>query len=390
MTLFINHWLIYSSTTAENASMNPTLSPATQAQFHDALDATLPFGPSYSGSTGLKLASHLPMVLGALYRLGAPEPALERHLAAWRPRLTPQAPAATLPDAPPAYGAPYADWLAHLANFAQADAGDDCPDRLLRTHLPALLAAPESGAFHGAIRLAYACDAGHRGEFIHALAAWCASFRSIGPMPATATPPAAGDANRPADPRASTAALRAALEAARADPSMAMAPRQNTTIFSDMMVAIDRPSFALHFERARPSLDALAEGALAVYLATRDFTALHLVTGTHAARSLLARVPLAPAAREEALARLWRAWLAAWVSIGAPAPDWAAVHAGSASEDDWEAARPALFETLNDHTIKLADSAREEWRHRGWPGYARCLPAARPVAQAAQAAPAAP
>ena len=155
---------------------------------------------------------------------------------------------------------------------------------------------------------------------------------------------------------------------------MAMAPRQNTTIFADMQVAADRPAFATHLARARPSLDDLAEAALAVYLATRDFTALHLVTGMHAARVLLARVRWDEAARAAALARLWRAWLAAWVSIGSPAPDWAAVHAGSASEGDWEAALAALFETPNDHTVKLADAAREEWRHRGWPGYARCLP----------------
>jgi hypothetical protein len=293
------------------------------------------------------------------------------------PRLQPLPPAeGPAPASPPALGAPYADWLRHL----EAHAADVAPDALLRAHLPALLAAPESGAFHGAIRLAHACDSGHRGEFVRALAAWCASFRSLGPMPGDEGVPS-GTGPRPASAAvpggveaSSPAALRAVLDAARADPAMAMTLRHGTTIFSDMHVAIDRPAFAAHLAGAQPSLDALAEGSLAVYLATRDFTALHLVTGVHAVRTLLARVTLDDAARATALARLWRAWLAAWVSIGAPAPDWAGVHAGSATAGDWAAARPHLFDTLNDHTIKLADAARQEWRHRGWPGYARCLP----------------
>jgi hypothetical protein len=51
------------------------------------------------------------------------------------------------------------------------------------------------------------------------------------------------------------------------------------------------------------------------------------------------------------------------------------VHEGDATVSDWNAALPALFASTNDHAIKLADSAREEWRHRLWPGYALCLPA---------------
>jgi hypothetical protein len=353
--------------------MSPAQPPATDADLERALDATLPFGPSYAGSTGLKLASHLPMALTALHRLGAPAAALARHIDRWRPRLVAEAAAAgPAPAGPPAYGAPYAEWLRHL----ESRAVDADPDALLRAHLPALLAAPESAAFHGAIRLAYACDSGHRGELLHALAAAGASLRSLGPMPAI-----------PADAPATVEALREVLDAVRADPAMAMAPRHGTTIFSDMRVAIELPAFAAHLARARPGLDALAEAALATWLATRDFTALHLVTGLHAVRTLVARVPLDDAAHDAALRYLWRAWLAAWISIGSPAPDWAAVHSGSAAEADWAAALPTIAASPDDHVIKLADSAREEWRHRGWPGYARCLPAVRAGAAVPAASP---
>jgi hypothetical protein len=347
------------------------IAPVSRQAFHRALDASLPYGPSYLGSTGLKLASHVPMVLGALHRLGAPAEALERHLAQWRPRLAEERAADAVegdPAVPPQLRQPYVEWLRHLEHAA---AGID-EEALLLAHLPALLAAPESAAFHGAIRLAYACDSGHRGEFTHALAAWCASFRSLGEMPDDSGAAAAPYPNLPA-----------ALAAVRADPAMAMAPRQGTTIISDMQVAIDRPAFARHCVRARPTLDELAEASLAVYLATHDFTALHLVTGTHAVRVLLERSRLDGALRNDALQRLWRAWLAAYVSIGSPAPAWSAVHEGEAAESDWNAALPALFASANDHAIKIADSAREEWRHRGWPGYARCLPAtAGPAARA--------
>jgi hypothetical protein len=369
---FINSELINCRRRQHNAPM-----PATREAFHRALDATLPFGPSYLGSTGLKLSSHVPMVLGALHRLGAPAEAFERHIALWLPRLVEERAAdagAGDPSVAPQLHQPYVEWLRH---FEREAAGIET-DALLITHLPALLAAPESAAFHGAIRLAYACDSGHRGEFIHALAAWCASFRSLGELPEEAP----ADAAAPAAPRAN---LHAALAAVRTDPAMAMKPRHGTTIFSDMQAAIDRPAFARHLARARPTLDDLAEASLAVYLATRDFTALHLVTGTHAVRVLLEHSKLDGALRDDALLRLWRAWLAAYVSIGSPAPAWSAVHEGNAEESDWNAALPALHASTNDHAIKLADSAREEWRHRLWPGYARCLPAPAPARAAPHA-----
>jgi hypothetical protein len=73
------------------------------------------------------------------------------------------------------------------------------------------------------------------------------------------------------------------------------------------------------------------------------------------------------------LRNFWRALLAAYIAVGRPEPAWDLVHAGHADEADWQRALPGLFESLNDHRIKLADAAREEWRHRGWPGYALCL-----------------
>ncbi|TXD67003.1 DUF4243 domain-containing protein [Mitsuaria sp. TWR114] len=133
--------------------------------------------------------------------------------------------------------------------------------------------------------------------------------------------------------------------------------------------------FAAYVERPRLTLDDLAEASLAVYLARHQFAALHLVTGTHALRVLLAAAASRGLVVDEGqvLRSVWRAWLGTYLSDQRPAPAWALVHAGSASEDDWTRELPALQGSMNDHRIKVADAAREEWRHRGWPGYALCL-----------------
>jgi Questin oxidase-like len=121
------------------------------------------------------------------------------------------------------------------------------------------------------------------------------------------------------------------------------------------------------------TLDAFAEASLGAYLATRDFTALHLVTATQAWRSLSEATALA----DDRLLRrrLWRAWFTTWLTIGRPEPDWDAVHRGPAGEAAWATQAEALFASRDEHRIKLAWSALIEWRHRGWPGYARVLEA---------------
>lgn len=304
---------------------------ADHAPLQAALDRASRYGPSYEVQ-GRKLSSHLPMVLVALARLAAPAEALQRQLAHWAARL----PAAEPPSLGPSVHA-------------------------LPELLPGLLLAPETAAFHGAIRLAYALEAGHAGELAAALDAWSQARFMLG-QPLAAAP--------------GTESLRVTLEAVRADPNMVLAlPAGRSTIVADMKAAVALPRFDHYLPRPRLSLDSLAEASLAAYLSTRHFTALHLVTGLHALRVLLDRPEARTVDEGRVLRHAWRAWLAAYVSIGRPALAWAAVHAGTAREADWELQLTALHQSLNDHRIKLADAAREEWRLRGWPGYALCLQA---------------
>jgi len=337
-------------------------SAATLAEFHAELSETLAFGPSYPVPSGLMLSNHLPMALHALHRLGAPRAVLERHRKAWTPRLLRVEPGSPVAGAAQASANPYLQALAAL----QDEAAGREPSTWLGPRLARLLDVPEASAFHGAIRLAHALEGGHGGEILRAVAAWQAArdgrvARQPGgvPIPGWESP--------------ARIDIAQALSVARADEAVAFAPRRGTTIVSDMDAAQALPAFDHHAAAFAPTLDQLAEASLAVYLATRDFTALHLVTGTRALRVLLEAVPLDEAVRRRSLARTARAWLAAWVSIGRPEPDFAAVHAGPAGEDAWDAALPRVFASGDDHVIKLADASREEWRRRGWAGYRSCL-----------------
>jgi len=327
---------------------------ATPRELQLALDASLAYAATYPAGR-LRLSNHLPMVLTALHRLQAPAAALQAHVQRHAPRLDKLAPDSD---------------EARAAQHFAAELERDSLSAVLARHLPHLLEAAETAAFHGVIRLAYALDADHPAEIAHALAAWQTQRTALGPALSAQTK---GQATRLAD-------VLATLDDR---PDLAFTAQQDTTIAQDMQRCAALPGFdeAVSGE-ASPSaaaltLEALAEASLAVYLGSRDFTALHLVTGCHALRLVLPHARLDVEQAAAVLRGVWRAWLAAWLSIGRPRPDWVAVYLGGpASEADWQAALPTLAASRDDHRIKLAWTALDEWRHRGWPGYARVLPAA--------------
>lgn len=329
--------------------MPPALSaPATVSDLHAALDAGLPFAATYPAS-GLRLSNHLPMVLNALHRLQASAAALMATVARQSPRLERLAPDAE---------------ESQLARHFAEDVARSGLPQALALHLPPLLAACETAAFHGLIRLAHALDGGHAAAIAQAIGAWQAQFDPLGPLP---------------DGGGHVGDLRLLVDALSDDPSLVFSPTAGTLISDDMRVCSALPGFAAAASApadAALGLDALAEASLAVYLASRDFTALHLVTACHALHQVLPHARLSAESQRRVLRGVWRAWLAAWCSIGCPRPDWAAVHRGQASERDWDAAREAVIASANDHRIKLAAAALDEWRHRGWPGYAQVLPTA--------------
>ena len=119
------------------------------------------FGAFYRGY----LANHLPMALVALDRMGADDAALARFEAGHV--LTHLEPIERDPD------------FQRAVEVAEARLAREGRDAVLRCDLERLLTGIGSGAFHGAIRTAYALESGSPRELAHALAYWSLAFEPL-------------------------------------------------------------------------------------------------------------------------------------------------------------------------------------------------------------------
>ncbi len=292
---------------------------------------------------GHNLASHLPMALTALARLGADDARREAFARAYSTRLHEVPPRAPWPAGEPwqgRFGDPQA-WPAYRSLF------DDWLDHegapvVLAQALPALLRGVGAAAFHGPIRAAYAVAAGHSHELADALAYWACRWFALGPAPRRGTE---------RDP----ATLLGRLRVAKPRPAL---------IAERMALAATDPAFAavvpgLHLD-PEATLEPLATLAARLYARTRNFTVLHLVTSAHALRVLLPWLDDDVVA--DALGHYWLAYAAGHVASGltqgagaappGPALPWATIVARAIASDD-------------DHVIKLVDSCREQERAYG-------------------------
>jgi hypothetical protein len=255
--------------------------------------------------------NHLPMALVALDRLGADEARLRAFTASYAPHLR----------------------LKSDAEWALTDR------RGLAEAVPELSAGVASQAFHGLIRLAYAVDGGVAEEIPDALGAWKFGYSEL---------PDGGDER--------FATLTEAFAAIATDTRF---PRDlgGRSIDGRIARVVALPAFA-EYRVADVDVAEAAVIAARVFVASADFTALHMVTACHAMRVL------APFLGPRALPAFATALLAAYVTIGrpplaepsdAPLPDDAALAARALPSDD-------------EHDLKLVYSAlREEAEYgTGW------------------------
>ena len=313
------------------------------------LDHSARFDAEY----GHNLASHLPMALVALARLGADDARLADFAARYATRLHPAPPPLPWPAGQPwqsRFGDPGA-WPAYRSLF-NAWFDDEGAPAVLAQALPALLRGVGAAAFHGPIRAAYALAAGHSHELADALAYWACRWFSLG------TPPASGPAR---DPAAVLARLRLSMP-------------QRPLIAECMALAAAQPAFvaavAAYRVDADTTLAQLAALAARLYAASGNFTVLHLVTSAHAMRVLLPWLDADDATA--ALGPYWLAYAAGHAASGlnsagaartpaAPLRPWPEIVARAIASDD-------------DHLIKLVDSCREQervyggtvWREAAW------------------------
>ncbi len=309
------------------------------------LDQSAHFDAEY----GHNLASHLPMTLVALWRLGADEAQVTRFVAQYTQRLHP-APAAEAwpsgeawgsqlgnPRAWPAYRSLFNDWL-----------DDEGGPSVLPQVLPVLLQGVGAAAFHGLIRTAYALAAGHSHALADALAYWACRWVSLGPSGVGAE----GAGRRQRDPRAVLTRFRP------------IHPSTPSLIVERMVVAASQPGFAAAASGllidGDDTLSQLATLAARCYAASGDFTVLHLVTSAHALRVLLPW--LEAEEKAEALGHYWLNYAAGYVGSGL-----AGKPALPSMGKPWPWARivEATLSMGDDHAIKLVDSCREQERVYG-------------------------
>jgi hypothetical protein len=316
----------------------------TDATLNELLDANARFDLAARGTT-----NHCPMALVALSRMGASPARLREFFEMWERKYALPAPRIEVTierrewsrqlGNPAAFGALRAcflDWIA-----------DDGAFPVITEVLRAVPFAPATGAFHAVIRLAYGIEAAHTGEIAAGLAALVSSH-----LPVTVNV----DGSR----RAASVDV-AFYEAARAlaDDDAIQA---NSITARIRAVANDA-----RFQRAvlappvtSSLLDDVARAAIAAYWRTRDFTVLHTVTGTHAARILFAQLP--ESLVEQLLPGLWIALCAAYATVRKPLD----VELNLPEvESHWDEVCGRAVLSDNDHVVKMTYTClAEDRRHR--------------------------
>jgi hypothetical protein len=306
-----------------------------QAVLNELLDIGLRYAPEYRGG----LSNHLPMALGALHALGADEDRLREFFDRYAPRLRLGA----------GGGRALADWSASLGRIdAFADLSvtfrtmleDEGAAPVLRRVLPRLMPGVGAAAFHGLIRTAYGVAAAHAGETAAGLAYW--ACRHL-PLDAPAVP---GVDQR--DPATWVRAFAADLAGISVEGGL---------IFERMRVVAGTEAFARHAGRliidAR-TLSTLADFAAQRYVATRNFTVLHLVTSCHAMRVLLPWL----ADPDAALQAYARAYAAGCIASGIDLQS--SLLPPTSAAPGWPQVVQHALASNDDHVIKLVHSCRED------------------------------
>jgi len=305
---------------------------------HTLLDDSLARGPEF----GAGMSSHLPMALHALHALGAPATRLQAFHAAYAKRLRDPAPRPAVTAELPA------DWRDARGDFGAFDAlcqhfgavlREQGRDATLAAVLPALWPGAAGALFHGLIRTAHAVQSDHAGELASALGYWAARWRSV---------PAVG---APGPVPVGFAEWAAQVEAVAFECRL-----PGRSISSRIGDAVQTPAYAAWSgATAIDGLQPLSDWAADLYARSGNFTVLHLVTATRAARVLWPWTT----ARAEVLQGLLRAATAALMASnlerggplptepGVPMPAWPALIERAAASDD-------------DHVIKLVHALVEE------------------------------
>lgn len=311
-----------------------TLSREPSAQLVELLTAGLAHAPEDAEGLG----NHLPMALAALHHLGAGPERLAAFAQSHALRLQP-AP----PPQPWSPGDPWPDrlgrpeaWSGYRALFTEWITQEGATDMLGQV-LPQLMPGVGAAAFHGLIRTASAVRCGHLGELADGLALWASRHLRLGAL----HHPLAGTARAPAteDPQALLRELPAR--------------RSRQRLISDQLRDVGRDGrinrVAARLMVDGHTLERLARTAAFAYAHTGNFTALHLVTATHALRMLTRFL-------DEPLV----AWAWHWQAFAHAVVAARLQPAGEVVLRPWKVLIARALDHDDEHVIKLVESCREE------------------------------
>ena len=286
---------------------------------------------------GSGFSVHLPMVLIALFRMGA-TPARLEACAATSMRMPQARDVAMQPiDA--------ACWDAQLGKqdafmpyrvFFTEQLAQASVDAVLARFLPRLLDGMVGAGFHAVIRLSYGLDLRVRDEIAAGLAYLASAFDPLG----------AADLRG----NASSRTMREAFDAAHALAGAVTEPRGR--IIDAIRNGMRDPAYAAGeaIDEAQLSLHSLAEAALQTYLAKPSIYTVHLVTTAHALQVIDGDYRI----ERPVTSIFWRCILAMHVAVGAAAPSAMAIRA--TGSDGWNALFAAAVGKSDDHAIKFTYS----------------------------------
>lgn len=311
----------------------------------------------YGGIYGKGLASHHPMAIAALDAMGATDADMDRFEARYLRNLEVMPDAVVViqdGDEAAHLGSPRAlpEWLVYFRSAIARDGAD----AVLRRWVDRLIPAIAAGAFHGAIRTAFAIESEAEDELAHGLAYWASAYTTL-----------------PAAPEPSgTRSPHEVLVAIASDPARAGKRMPGAGIISRATAAARLPEFSGYVASLDPdqlALDSIADAALRAYAASGDFALLHGVTGVHAFRLL------GPYASDSgaALQDLWPAFVATYIGTGSPQVEGFGIEGDDSL--DWPAIHARAVKREDEHDIKLAYSCWREWQHRGGDLYRRAASA---------------
>jgi hypothetical protein len=270
------------------------------------------------------LFDHLPMAVAALAEMGA----IDERLSTWAHRY---AHVHALRPVSEAERTGRERWLVQLRDRGRAAVISE-NSRLLADGFG-------TSAFHAAIRAAYAYERSDDEELAAALEAWQREYLAL--------PGVSGECT-------------ASLEAALAELAAAAIPVTGGELIATRMANVGRHPHFASLAAAVPSvedLDGLALAAAAAFAQSGNFTALHVMTATHAARILM---PVMIDDRA-VMSGFWRAYAAAACVAGTvPTLDPAVLGKLRAeAPNDWGPLLAKAVDHDDEHVIKSTYTA---WR----------------------------